>query len=444
MLRFMRASWLFGWVFLSYGRLWVARRLLGSRRMEAAYARAHTKNARRLYRGFLRLRGVYIKLGQVLSVLGSFLPAEFIAELEGLQDQVPPQPYKKVRRRFLKDHGAPPEALFASFEQVPLAAASLGQVHRARLKSGEPVAVKVLYAGIGRIIQIDLKVIQWVFAVYRRIVPIYQLENIFGQLREVLTRETDYDNEAQNLERLAANFADQPQVRFPKVYRELSTRSILVLEFLEGIKITDIEALDAAGISRRQVVELLVRAYYQQLLVDGLFHADPHPGNFLVQPGPTLVMLDFGAVEPVRENLKAGMITFLRGLMSRDDAVALAGIEQMGWVAPNGNRELLEQTVRYYFTKLVSMRIEDYSKIDVEQVVSKKELRWARGKLRELMRSVSYPEGYFYIERSLILLFGLCAVVDRTVNAIELGFPYAMQFILSNASQPQAIAHGPM
>jgi ubiquinone biosynthesis protein len=439
MLRFTRASWLFARVFVSYGLLWVARRLFGARRLEEAYRRAHGRNARRLYRGFLRLRGVYVKLGQVLSVLGSFLPPEFIAQLEGLQDQVPPQPYRKVRRRVRREHGAPPEELFASFDETPLAAASLGQVHRARLKSGEAVAVKVLYPGIDRIIRIDLKVIQWVFAVYRRIVPVFQLESIFRQLRDVLTRETDYLNEADNLERLTANFAAHPEVRIPGVYRQLTTRAVLVMEFVEGIKITDVAALEAAGISRRRVAEVLVRAYYQQLLLDGLYHADPHPGNFLVQPGPTLVMLDFGAVEPVRDNLKAGMITFLRGLIARDDDLALQGIETMGWVAPDGNRELLERTVRYYFKKLVALRFEDYGKIDLDQVVSRKEVRSVRGQLRELMRSVRYPEGYFYIERSLLLLFGLCASLDPSVNAIELGFPYAMQFILSNPAQVAAV-----
>lgn len=425
-------------ILASYGFVWLVGRVLGKRRRRALLDRAHAKNAKRLYRGFIRLRGVFIKVGQVLSVLGGFLPPEFIRELEGLQDQVEPQPFRAIVKAFRQDRGGPPSQFFDDFGEAPIAAASLGQVHRATL-DGEPVAVKVLYPNIEAIIRIDLRVLRWVFKVWRRIVPVDNIESVFRQLEDVLSRETDYRLEAANLERLAANFASDPNICFPSVHHTLSSKRILVMSFEEGARIGAVDEFEDLGINRTDVARLLVTAFYKQLLIDGLYHADPHPGNFLVRPGPQLVFLDFGAVEPVTDQLKRGMILMLEGIIGRDDEKALEGIETMGFVAANGNRRLLETSVRHYFTKLVTLKIDDYSNIDVNDIVSKSEIRAIRGRLRELMKSVHYPEGYFYIERSLLLLFGLCAVLDPKVNALELGFPFAMQFVLNNtgSDQPQ-------
>ncbi len=438
MFRFIRASFLFVRIFWSYGWLWVFTRLLGRKRMANTIRRTHTKNAKRLYRGFIRLRGVFIKVGQVLSVLGSFLPTEFIIELQGLQDQVEAQKFSVIKKTFLREHGKPPGELFESFAETPIAAASLGQVHRAKLLTGEDVAVKVLYPNVEAIIRTDLRVLRWVMNVWGRIVPVNNLNSIFRQLADVLGRETDYTLEASNLKAIKANFVDQPEFVFPDVYSELSSKGILVMSYIDAIKITDVAELEARGISRRAVAKMLVNSYYKQLLLDGLYHADPHPGNFLVRPGPELVFLDFGAVEPVRDSLKRGMIMMLEGIIGQDDDKALVGIETMGFVAEDGNRKLLEKTVRHYFTKLVTLKVEDYGNMKVDQIVSKEEIRSVRGQMRELMRSVRYPDGYFYIERSLVLLFGLCAVLDPKVNALELGFPYAMQFILQEKQAQMA------
>lgn len=409
--------------------------------MRPALKRAHKRNARRLHKGILRLRGVYIKLGQVISVLGSFLPVAFIEALEGLQDQVPERKYREIRRAFIRDRKESPEAVFEEFSTVPIAAASLAQVHKAKTKQGEIVAVKVLYPDIDRLIKIDLKVIRWVFWVYSKLRPVMpNFQSILRQLEDVLSRETDLVLEAENIEKLAAKFRGQDQFVFPTVVEALSSRRILVMEYVEGYKITDVDALRAAQIDPTAVAEILVKSYYQQFLVDGLYHADPHPGNFLVQPGPKLVFLDFGAVEPVRENLREGMIEFLFGLITKDDDKAIDGIETMGFVAPDGNRELLEKTVRHYFVKFYSLRIKDYSKIDVTQFVSPEEFRHLRQNLRELTLAIKYPDGYFYIERSLLLLFGVVAILDPTVNAIELGFPYANEFILNRRMQQDAKA----
>ncbi|MCA9562677.1 MAG: AarF/ABC1/UbiB kinase family protein [Myxococcales bacterium] len=377
-------------------------------------------------------------MGQVLSVLGSFLPRAYTRELERLQDQVAPRPFKVVEKAFRRDREKHPDEIFKSFDRTPLAAASLGQVHVAYLapegEGGEPtkVAVKVLYPKIRRLIQIDMRVLRWVISVLGLVLPKRNLLSAYSQLNDVLTRETDYRLEAKNMAALAANFENDARVACPTVYEDLSSDKILVMTFMDGAKITDLDALKAQGDNPTDVARLLVTSYYKQLLIDGLFHADPHPGNFLVQPGPVLVFLDFGAVEPVKGSLKKGMLLFLQGIIGKDDDKAIEGIEEMGFISPDGDRELLEKTVKQYFMKLVTMRIDDYSRLDINDFVTQEELREVRGQMKDLMKSVVYPDGYFFIERSLLLLFGLVAMLDPKVNALELGFPYAMQFILSN------------
>jgi predicted unusual protein kinase regulating ubiquinone biosynthesis (AarF/ABC1/UbiB family) len=198
----MRASWLFGWILLSYLLQLGLHRVLGQR-VRKRWRKVHRRNARRMYRGFVRLRGVYIKLGQILSIMGTFLPRAYTDELEGLQDEVPPRPYREVVKGLKRGLGKSPEELFASFAKTPIAAASLGQVHEARDKHGKRLAVKVLYPNVAKIIRVDMRVLGWVIRVYRWFVPIQQIERVHEQLQDMLERETDLENEARCLKRMA-------------------------------------------------------------------------------------------------------------------------------------------------------------------------------------------------------------------------------------------------
>ena len=442
MIRLIRGFFFFSRIFTSYLWLFAWIKLRGRRRMKAKIKASHERNADRLYAGMLRMQGVYIKMGQVLSVLGSFLPRAYIRRLETLQDAVPPKPFATIEKALKREYNGNYAAVFTTFSEVPEAAASLGQVHRARLANGDDVAVKVLYPKIDKIVRVDLRILRLALRAYRWFVPVINLQRIMDQVDDVLIRETNYLNEAKNLEALAANFETVDDVVFPRVYWEHTTARVLVLTYMEGVKIKNIGEMRANGIDPSVVARRLVETFYKQFLVDSLFHADPHPGNFLVQPGPRLVFLDFGAVEPVRPNLKSGMIRFLQGLVTKNDDVAFEGILEMGFVHPEGNRELLETTVRHYFNKLANLKIEDYGKIRVEEVIDRQDYQMVRDNLRELSASIEYPEGYFFIERSLVILFGLVAALDPKVNALELGFPYAMQMILGqlDAKRAQTVA----
>ncbi len=439
-IRLLRATVLFGRIFASYMLQLGLQRVFGRRRLKERWKRVHRRNARRLYRGIVRLRGVYIKLGQILSIMGTFLPRAYQEELEPLQDKVPPRPWKEMERAIRLALGKPASEAFAELDTKPLAAASLGQVHRGRLHGGEDVAVKVLYPNVGTIIKIDLRVMGWAMRVYRWFFPIAALERVVEQLRDLLERETNYVHEGKCMERMAANFAGDPDLLFPSVHWELTCERVLVMTFMPGIKISRREELEAAGLDPYAVAKKLVEAFYKQLFIDGFFHADPHPGNFLVQKGPNgprIVLLDFGAASECRRNLIDGMIMILRGLFARDDNLVIAGIEKMGFVAPGGDRALLERTIRNYFQKLLDMNIEDFSRIKGDQAMQLADPGVKREELRDLMKSIEYPEGWFYVERAVVILFGLSAQLAPKLNTVQVGFPYIMRLL---AQPPRATA----
>jgi ubiquinone biosynthesis protein len=445
-IRLVRATRVFGVIFLSYiwhvawSRLWKTRF-----DTKAHWKKIHRRNARRMYKGFVRLRGVYIKLGQILSIMGTFLPREIVEELEALQDDVPAQPYSTMKKTFYRAFGKTPDQIFKTFSREPIAAASLGQVHEARNEAGDKLAVKILYPRVATIIKVDLRVLGWAIRVYKNFVPVQQIERVHEQLGDMLERETDLVNEASMIARMSKNFETDPDVLFPKVYPEWSCRTVMTMSFMEGVKISKKDALNHIGLDPYDVATKLIKVFYKQLFIDRFFHADPHPGNFFVQKGPAgqvrIVVLDLGSATELRANLADGMFDILQGLMTRKDDLVVKGIDEMGFIAPTGDRALLERTTRKYFEKLLNLNISDFSKIDpkVAEQLSDPEIK--REELRELMRSIAYPEGWFYVERASVIMFGLQAQLAPKLNGIQVGFPSVMQFVMEKnakrlAAQP--------
>ena len=449
-IRLVRATRVFAVIFLSYvwalawARLWPARCDTSDK-----WKKTHHKNARRMYRGFVSLRGVYIKLGQILSVMGTFLPREIVQELETLQDDVPSKSYKTIKKTFFKAFGKSPEQMFKTFSHEPIAAASLGQVHEAHDAAGTKLAVKVLYPRVATIIKVDLKVLGWAIKLYKNFVPVQQIERIHEQLGDMLERETDLVNEAAMIERMSKNFASDPDVLFPKVYPEYSTRTVMTMTFMDGVKISKKDALKTLGLDPYDVATKLVKVFYKQRFMDRFFHADPHPGNFFVQRGPEgqarIVVLDLGSATPLRSNLADGMFDILQGLMTRKDDLVVQGIDEMGFMAADGDRELLERTTRKYFEKLLNLNIQDFSKLDPNIADQLADPEMKREELRELMRSIAYPEGWFYVERAAVIMFGLQAQLAPKLNGIQVGFPYVMQFMMDrNKARLDAAAAKPV
>ncbi len=442
--RLLRAMRVFAVIFLSYlwmmswERLWPTRYAKKERR-----SRIHRRNARRMYKGFVSLRGVYIKLGQVLSIMGTFLPKEYTEELEGLQDEVPPQPYKTISKSFVEAFGKYPAEVFKTFSHTPIAAASLGQVHQATDEQGRRLAVKILYPHVAMVIRVDLTILGWALRLYRNFVPLQQIERVHSQLADMLARETDLAHEARCIERMAKNFESDPDVLFPTVVPEWTSRTVLTMSFMDGVKIGKKAALDQLGLDPNAVATKLTQVFYKQLFLDRFFHADPHPGNFFVQRGPEgqvrLVILDLGSASEVADNLADGMIDILQGMMTRNDNLVIKGIDTMGFMAAGGDRQLLERTTRRYFEKLLNLNISDFGKISSNVVEKFSDPEMRREELRELMKSIAYPEGWFYVERAVVIMFGLSATLAPRLNTIQIGFPYIMKFV-AETRQKQALA----
>jgi ubiquinone biosynthesis protein len=449
--RLLRSLYAFGVILSSYliqlglGRMLGKKTADGDRTLpewlKARRRRVDLANARRLLRAMLRLRGVFIKLGQVLSIMGGFLPRVYARELEQLQDQVPPHPFSDLAVALRASFGKEPDEVFARIEHEPLAAASLGQVHVAYLSDGRKVAVKFLYPNIRAMIAVDMRVLMLAIKVYQRFVPVAKIERVHEQLVDMLRRETDYLHEAECMRRMAQSFAGDAGMAFPEPIAELTTRDVLTMTFMEGTKITHRAELEAAGVRMGDVAVRLVQAFYKMLFVDRFFHADPHPGNFLIEAsrdgGFRLVVLDFGAVCAARDELIDGMIDVLQGYFTQDDAAVLRGFRRMGFVAEGGNEALLERTVKAYFAKL--LKIKDRTPAALmrqrpEQLEKLVDPEVERGELQELMRSFEYPEDWFYVERACILMFWLAAQLDPELDTMTAGFPYVMPLVVQRAT----------
>jgi ubiquinone biosynthesis protein len=400
-------------------------------------ARLDEKNSKRMLAGMLRQRGVYIKLGQVMSIMGGFLPPPYIERLETLQDAVPPHPFDEIERAFVESLGAPPAAFFRSIDREPVAAASLGQVHVAYMDDGRKVAVKVLYPGIRDLVRIDMRVIKLMVRVYKWFVPVQNIEAVHGSLLDLLRRETDYLHEAECMRRMSANFADDDHILFPEVIDGVTTRDVLTMSFMEGIKITHLDEIRERGVDLHKLANRLVKSFYKQVFVDRFFHADPHPGNFLVQPvegsdDAKLVVLDFGAISEVSDKTVFGMVDVLRGFFEQNDALALQGIEAIGFVAEGGDRALLEQTVKTYFQKLLKLEARTPAalmKANAKELEALADPEVERRELRGLMRSVHYPDGWFYVERASVMMFWLAGQIAPDLDQVQVGFPYVLPLL---------------
>jgi predicted unusual protein kinase regulating ubiquinone biosynthesis (AarF/ABC1/UbiB family) len=297
----------------------------------------HQRSADRVLETAASLGGALIKACQFASSRPDLLPAVYIRTLAPLQDRMPPRSWNEIKKAITRELGRPLAEVFAHIEHKPVAAASIAQVHRAQLHDGRAVAVKVQYPDIETLVGTDLAVLEQVVKAIARLVPGVQLQPIVEYLKETLPLELDFTHEAEATTKLRAAFAHRSDVLVPMVLPELSTGCLLVMEYVEGIKITDREALSQAGISPHEVARLLNDLYAEQMLHLGILHADPHPGNLRVQPGPRLVLLDHGLTVPLTPKLVDSLRKMVQALTSGDfdalsGALAEAGLKLEGEV----------------------------------------------------------------------------------------------------------------
>jgi predicted unusual protein kinase regulating ubiquinone biosynthesis (AarF/ABC1/UbiB family) len=435
--RFIRAYTTTFLVIGSYLWLFWKAKVFGKAYRDQNIGEVHKRNAGRVYATILKLQGLFIKVGQLLSIMANFLPPEFRSELEGLQDQVPPRPYEEIARRVAEELG-PIDEIFAAFEQAPIASASLGQVHEARTKDGRRVAVKVQHQDIDEIVRLDLKTIRRIMAIVQWFVPVQGLDAYYHQIKELLRQELDFALEADNIEKIAKNFEKNPRVHFPVPVRELSTSRVLTTSYVEGKKLTDAGGLDAIGIDKRDLANRLVRVYCQMIFVDGVYHADPHPGNILVNAEGDLVLLDFGAVAELSPQMREGIPEFLEGVIRRDTDRLIRALRKMGFLSRTSDEVVSEKIIEYFHRKFQEeVKIESFNlkdiKIDPQRGFENLlDLRKMNVGLKELSGAFHVPRDWVLLERTILLVYGCCSMLDPELNPMAIIQPYLQEFVLGS------------
>jgi len=369
----------------------------------------------------------FIKLGQVLSTRPDILPPAYIAELAKLQDTVPPVPWRATRAQIDAELSVPLEEQFIDFEPVPIAAASLSQVHAATLPDGTQVVVKVQRPHIQTIIETDLEILFDLARLIQERIPLgktYDLPEIVDEFAITLRAELDFYREGRNADRFRANFANEPYLHIPRVYWDFTTRRMLVLERISGIKIDDIEALDAAGYNRSRIGLHAAHMIIKEVLDDGFFHADPHPGNFAIMPGEIIGAMDFGMVGHLSHRVRSDLIRLYIVAVQLDEEGIVDQLIHMGAVSGALDRAGLQRDVtrllrKYHGMPLGTIRarevVEDVMPIAFRHNLHLPSDLWLLGKTTAMMEGV-----------------GLKLVPDFDIFAVS--EPYVRRFMWQMAS----------
>lgn len=392
----------------------------------------------------IRMSGVMIKVGQFLSARADVLPPEITEELSGLQDEVPPEDFDAIRQLAEAELGAPLEERFDRFEPEPLAAASLGQVHRARLRSDaasaegfQDVVVKIQRPFIEQLIAVDFSALHRVAGWLMRYKPIRKrvdVRALISELESTVYREIDYLAEGKNAEIFGRNFADRRRIHVPRLVWSRTTKRVLTLENVYAIKITDYDAITAAGIDRAEVAKVLFRTYLKQIFEDGFFHADPHPGNLFVTPRPAteeieagwqLTFVDFGMVGYVPEHLSDGLREMLIGVGTRNPARVVQSYQTLGVLLPGADLKLLEQAEAQVFDRFWGMSMSELRNVD------HREMRQFAMQFRELMYEMPFqlPHNLLLLGRTVAILSGMCTGLDPNFNLWTGLAPYAQKLV---------------
>jgi len=392
----------------------------------------------------IRMGGVMIKVGQFLSSRLDVLPVEITEELSGLQDEVPAENFDAIRKLAEAELGAPLDEIFERFESEPMAAASLGQVHRARLRDGaaeaagfQDVVVKVQRPFIEQLVDVDFSALHRVAGWLMHYAPIRKRVNVPALIKELestVYQEIDYMAEAQNAETFRKNFAKRKRIHVPRVISSRSTKRVLTLENVFAIKITDYDALTAAGIDRGDVAKVLLDTYLKQIFEDGIFHADPHPGNLFVTPIPAtkekkatwrLTFVDFGMVGTVPENLSEGLRELLIGVGTRNAAKVIQSFQTLDVLLPGADIKLLEQAEQQMFDRFWGMSMNELRNVD------HREMAQFAMQFRDLMYEMPFqlPHNLLLLGRTVAILSGMCTGLDPNFNLWNQLVPYARNLI---------------
>jgi ubiquinone biosynthesis protein len=376
---------------------------------------AHRARARRLTKTIASLGPSFIKLAQVFGIRADIIPQLYVEELRNLHDRVPPFPTTEVRNRIQTELKRPLEALFESFEVEPLAAASLGQVHRARY-SGQDVIVKVLRPGVEELVATDIRVVQNLVFILEQFIDhhiIRSTRTIIEEFSRVIAEEMDFHHEADNVERFGELFDDSDFVIIPRVYREVTTTRVLVMQFFEGFRVTEVEEILRHNVDTKKMIENLIAFYGDQLLIHGFFHADPHPGNILIRPDSRIVLLDYGMVLEITPELRQDLVRIVIAAVRSDvdELINMAyKLDMLEYdVSPSVVREAAQAIIAIHLDRNLTQR-------QIQEITYQILGTFYRFPLR-------LPSSFVYILRAGVLIEGIGIAYDPNFNSLTTAIP---------------------
>ena len=370
--------------------------------------------------GLLELGPTFIKVGQLFSTRADLFPVAYVNELSKLQDQVPAFGYEQVEKIIQEDLGKSISQLFASFDPIPLAAASLGQVHKAKLTSGEEVVVKIQRPGLKKLFTIDLAILQKITQYFQNH-PKWgkgrDWNGIYDECCKILWLEADYLHEGRNADTFRRNFRGEDWVKVPRVYWRYASPRVLTLEYLPGIKISHYEAIEAAGLDRKELAQLGAKAYLRQLLNDGFFHADPHPGNLAVSTDGALIFYDFGMMGEIKTNVKEKLMQTLLGVVQKDAQRVVSSLVDLGALVPTDDMGPVRRSVQFMLDHFMDKPFEEQSVAaiseDLYEITADQPFR--------------FPATFTFVMRAFSTLEGVGKGLDPEFNFMEVAQPFAMQ-----------------
>lgn len=429
---------------MTFGRIYLGAktnqflaRRVAPRDMAERWSAFHTESAHAIYEAAIELRGLILKGCQFIGSRADVLPPEYVEILSRLQDRVPAKRFPVVRETIEEELDRPLGEIFASFEESPIASASLAQVHRAVLHSGETVAVKVQYPEIASLVRSDLSNLRVLFRTVGLVERDFDLMPLVDELGTHMPLELNFVNEAHNAERISRFYEDRDDVHVPRVHWEYTTRRVMVSEFIEGIKISDARALRGAGIDPNAIMRTLIEAYCEQILTRGFFHADPHPGNLLVEPkgphgGARLVFVDFGLAKELPARFRHGILELTGALVQGSAARMAQALQELGFETREGGVEALHDIAEVVLETAVRLRKQSWLDRDAA--------REAGEDLPRMIREnpiVRVPSHVVLLGRVVALLSGLGRSLEARVDMVQTILPFVLKTAATPPPAPQ-------
>ncbi|UKN00597.1 AarF/UbiB family protein [Paracrocinitomix mangrovi] len=419
-----------------YVRLHIGKKLFGKKYYQKRLNKVELKNATDLKNGILELQGLFIKFGQLMSIMSNVLPKAYGELLESLQDKAPESPLENCKQVLEADLGKPIDQIFKEIPEKPIASASIGQVYKATLLSGEVVAVKVQHQNIKALAEADLTIIKKMLNRVSFFIKVNGMDFVYEQIRKMIMEELDFGKERVSMQIVAENLKDNPRVKVPNVHEDLCSNRVLVTSFEEGVKITNIEQLNNWNLDGEDISRELILAYCKMVLEDGFYHADPHPGNVLVNQQGEIILLDFGAMAVLSEKMRKEIPLLLQAALSQDYDKVLTSLQRMGFIGETSDARKVAKKIVEAFNKFLTnemeisgfkmtdLKVEDIKGSSIEALL--KELS-----ISELTKTIQVPKDWVLLNRTLILVGGISSQIAPELDPVEVIKPYLKSKMMS-------------